>query len=147
MAAINRVILLGRLTKDVEIRKSGNGSSFCKFTVAVDRYSKDKESQADFPQVTAFNQSADYLGNYGRKGLLISVEGSIKTGSYQDRDGKKIYTTDVIADRVQILESKKSGNEYPSAGMPLRKDEIRADDGFETETSDTIMPLGGDLPF
>lgn len=113
MSGINSVVLVGRLTRDVEVRKTGSGVSYARFTVACDRrFSGGQNAQngqqptADFIGCVAWRQSADFLGSYGRKGSLVGVNGSIQTGSYTDRDGRKVYTTDVVCDRVQLLESK-----------------------------------------
>ena len=110
---INKVILVGRLTRDAEVRKTASGTSYTRFTVACDRRfggsnqnGDSSQPSADFIGCVAWRQSADFLGSYGRKGNLVSVEGSIQTGSYTDRDGRKVYTTDVVADRVKLLESR-----------------------------------------
>jgi single-strand DNA-binding protein len=108
---INRVVLVGRLTKDVEVRKTQSGLSMARFTVACDRRFSRAQDQggnnatADFISCVAFRQTADFLGNYARKGAMVGVEGRIQTGSY-DRDGQRVYTTDVVCDNVQLLESK-----------------------------------------
>ena len=123
MSGINSVVLVGRLTKDVEVRKTSQGTSYARFTVACDRrYSSGQNGQqnsnqptADFIGCVAWRQSADFLGSYGRKGSLVGVNGSIQTGSYTDRDGRKVYTTDVVADRVQLLESKNRNQENTGA--------------------------------
>ena len=91
---INRVVLVGRLTKDVEVRKTGTGLSVASFTVACDRRgSRDAQgqSQADFINCVAWRQAADFLGQYARKGALVGVEGRIQTRNYDDKDGKKVY--------------------------------------------------------
>lgn len=150
MASINEVTLLGRLTKDVEIRKTASGMSVCRVTVACDRFVKDKEKETDFIPVTVWGQSADFLGSYGNKGSLVAVQGSIKTGSYTDKDGKKVYTTDVSANRIQIISEKKgSGNSYSNLGTPLRKEDIDANDGFDVLADVPPEPAvgGDDLPF
>ena len=97
---LNRVVLVGRLTKDVEVRKTPSGISMARFTVAVDRrFSSRNNAQqnnqptADFISCIAWRQSADFLGSYGRKGTLVGVEGSIQTGSYTNQAGQKGYTT------------------------------------------------------
>lgn len=109
---INRVVLVGRLTKDVELRKTQTGLSVARFTVACDRRFSRSQDQggnnsqaADFISCVAWRQSADFLGSYARKGALVGVEGRIQTGSY-DRDGQRVYTTEVVCDNVQLLESK-----------------------------------------
>ena len=106
---INRVVLVGRLTRDVEVRKTQSGMSVASFTVAVDnrRRGQDGTTQntADFINCVAWRQSADFLGQYARKGAMIGVDGRIQTRNY-DRDGQKVYVTEVVADTVQLLESR-----------------------------------------
>lgn len=106
---INRVVLVGRLTKDVEVRKTTTGLSVASFTVACDRRGQknpDGSSQADFINCTAWRQSADFLGQYARKGAMVGVEGRIQTRSYDDQQGQRRYVTEVVCDNVSLLESK-----------------------------------------
>ena len=114
-SSINSVVLVGRLTKDPELRKTSTGTSVCQFTCACDRknYGKDKKDNqqtADFISCVAWRQKADFLANYATKGTLIGVEGSIQTRNYTNQAGQKIYVTEVLADSVEILESKKSSS-------------------------------------
>lgn len=110
---INRVVLVGRITADPEVRKTQSGLSVCTFTVAMNRrFDKEK---SDFVRCTAWRQTADFLGQYVSKGALIGVEGSLQSGSYEDREtGKKISTLEVSADSVQILESRGARQASPS---------------------------------
>ncbi len=104
---INRVVLVGRLTKDPELRYTPNGIASCRFTLAVNRaFKSEGEQQADFIQCVAWRKQAENLANFQRKGNLIGVEGRIQTGSYEGQDGKRVYTTDVVADSIQFLEHK-----------------------------------------
>ncbi len=107
---MNRVELVGRLTKDVEVRKTASGLSVASFTVACDRrVSRDQQGQqqtADFLNCVAWRQTADFLGSYARKGAMVSVEGRLQSRSYDDRDGKRVFVTEVVADNVQLLESR-----------------------------------------
>lgn len=105
---INHVVLVGRLTKDVEVRKTASGISSAMFTVACNRRfsrGQDGQQQADFINCVAWRQTADFLGQYARKGALVGVEGRIQTRNYE-RDGQRVYVTEVVADNVQLLESK-----------------------------------------
>lgn len=103
---MNNVSLIGRITKDVELRYSPSGVAVAKFTLAVNRtFKKDGEQQADFIQVQVWRKTAENAANYCRKGSLVGVTGRIQTGSYE-KDNVRIYTTDVIADNVQFLEPK-----------------------------------------
>ncbi len=102
---MNSVIIIGRLTKDPEVRYTGDQMAVASFTLAVDRpKKKDKDKETDFPRVTAFGKTAENIERYMSKGKMIAVQGNIRTGSY-DKDGVKVYTTDVIAERVQFLSS------------------------------------------
>ena len=104
---MNKVILMGRLTKDPETRQAGD-TTVSKFTLAVDRRVKTDSGQAaDFPSVVAFGKTAEFISKYIKKGTKIAVEGRIQTGSYE-KDGVKHYTTDVIAEAVEFAESKKA---------------------------------------
>lgn len=109
--SINKVILEGRISKMGELKTSQAGVESIKFTVAVDRYTKDKESSADFIQCTAFRQTAKFVSSYFQKGKPIVVEGKITTGSYE-KEGKTVYTTEVTADIVNFVvgDKKSDGN-------------------------------------
>ena len=101
---INNVTIAGRLTKDVELKKTANGTSVASFTLAVNRrFAKEGQQEADFVSCIAWRQSADYLASYAGKGALIGLEGRIQTRSYDDNNGRKVYVTEVVADNVTIL--------------------------------------------
>lgn len=106
---INRTVLVGRLTKDPEVRKTQSGISCAMFTVACDRNRKKDENSneptADFISCVAWRQPADFLGQYAHKGSLVGVDGRIQTRTYE-KDGQRIYMTEVVADQVRLLESK-----------------------------------------
>lgn len=106
---MNKVILLGRLTNDPEIRYSQEGMCIASFTLAVDRRIK-KEGQptADFIRCTAFNKGGEFAEKYLKKGTKIALEGHWQTGSYKNQEGVMIYTNDCIVDRLEFAESKKS---------------------------------------
>lgn len=102
----NKVTLVGRLVRDPELRYTPSGKAVANFTIAVDRGFKDKEtgeSTADFIKITTWDKQAENVGNMLKKGRLVLVDGSIRTGSYE-KDGQKIYTTDVQASRVIFLD-------------------------------------------
>lgn len=107
---INRVVLVGRLTKDPELKYTPNGNASCRFTVAVNRTFKGQsgEQEADFISCVAWRKQAENLANFMKKGNLIGLEGRIQTGSYEGQNGK-VYTTDVVADSIQFLEPKATG--------------------------------------
>lgn len=107
---INNVTLVGRLTKDPDIKYTGSGIAYSRFTLAVNRpFKSGDEKKADFISCIAWKKQAENLANFMRKGGLVGVTGRIQTDSYTDNDGKRIYTTDVVADAIQFLESKNSG--------------------------------------
>ncbi|QSB09691.1 single-stranded DNA-binding protein [Lysinibacillus fusiformis] len=112
---INRVVLVGRLTKDPELRYTPNGVASCRFTVAVNRTfaNEQGERDADFISCVAWRKQAENLANYQRKGALIGLEGRIQTGSYEGQNGQRVYTTDVVADSIQFLEPSRSGGGGP----------------------------------
>ena len=108
----NRVVLVGRTTKDPEVKKTSSGKSVASFTLAVnDRYNRDK---TDFINCVAWEKTADYLGNYIKKGNLIAVEGRISTRNYDGSDGKKVYITEVVCESVQSLERNDKQEPKPS---------------------------------
>lgn len=117
---MNKVILIGRLTADPDIRQTNSGKSVASYRLAVDRNIKaEGQPEADFLNCTAFGKSAEVAGNYLRKGMKIAVEGRIQTGSYE-KDGVKRYTTDIIVDRHEFCESKRSsesGGAAPEQGF------------------------------
>lgn len=108
---LNKVLLIGRLTKEPELKKSSSGKSFTQFSLAVNRsFKNDKgEYEADFPNCVAWSQTADFITNYLHKGSLLSVDGRLTTRSYDDPNipNKKVYVTEVIVEHVDSLESKK----------------------------------------
>ena len=105
---INRVVLVGRLTKDPELRYTPSGLATVRFTLAVNRTFSNQqgEREADFISVVAWRKTAENVANYLSKGSLAGVDGRIQTGSYEGQDGKRVYTTDVVADSVQFLETR-----------------------------------------
>jgi len=122
---INRVVLVGRLTRDPELKYTANGIANLRFSVAVNRSftSQNGERQADFINCVAWRGQAENMAKFLRKGSLIGVEGRIETGSYQAQDGSTRYTTDVVADSVQFLEPRSAQNDrqgggFPSTGQP-----------------------------
>ena len=106
---INRVVLVGRLTKSPELRKTQNGTSVCKFTLAVNRrVTGQGQPDADFISCVAWNKTADLMLQYLSKGSLIGIEGRLQTGRFTNNNGETIYTCDVMVDSLQFLEPKKS---------------------------------------
>ena len=109
MASFNKVILMGRLCGDPELKQVNGGSSVTNFTIAVDRkYSKGEEKQADFPTIIAWRQTAEFICKYFGKGSAILIEGELQTRSWTDQQGNKRYATEVVAHEVFFCESKKN---------------------------------------
>lgn len=138
---LNNVVLIGRLTKDPELRyTSGTNHAMCNFTLAVDRgLSKEKRMEmeqkgqptADFINITAWGKTAELAANYLSKGSQIAIQGRIQTSSYEGQDGKRVYRTDVVAERVEFIGGSES-NKTVDAGanygiddmIPLNSDDI-----------------------
>ena len=105
---MNKVCLIGTITRGVEVRKTRTDLTVANFTLAVNREVKNKEGEieADFISCVAYGKQAELVGKYLDKGSKISVEGHIQTGSYE-KEGRKVYTTDVVVEKIQFLDSKK----------------------------------------
>ena len=119
---MNKVILIGRLTRDPDVRYAQNdqGSAVVNYTLAVDRrFRRDNDGQsADFIRCVAFGRQAEFASKYFRKGIKIVVTGRIQTGSYTNRDGQKVYTTDVVVEDQEFAESKSAGAGYEQSYQP-----------------------------
>lgn len=129
---MNNVSLVGRLTRDPEIKTTNSGSSYARFSIAVDRRGKD--AGTDFINIVAFGKTSEFIERYFRKGQRIGINGRIQTGSYEGKDGKKVYTFDVIAENVEFVESKSASASATPANA----------DGF-VNVPDDVMDDG--LPF
>jgi single-strand DNA-binding protein len=113
---MNKTILVGRLTADPELRQTQSGVASCRFTVAVDRKFADKnsgEKQSDFITCVAWRQTAEFVSRYFNKGKMIALEGSLRTGKYQDKNHEDVthYTTEVYVDNVEFVGSKGDGGQ------------------------------------
>lgn len=117
---INNVVLIGRLTKDPELRYTPAGIPMARFTIAVNRPFTNQagDKEADFIGCIAWRKQAENLSNFMKKGNLIGVTGRIQTGSFEGQDGKRVYTVDVIADAIQFLEPKGNGQAPPQQQQP-----------------------------
>ena len=122
---MNKVELIGRLTKDPEIRTTSNQVAFCNFTLAVDRSFKDSngQRQADFINCVAWRQTATFIQKYFRKGNRLAVIGSIQTRSYEDKNGQKVFVTEVIADEAEFVESQSTQASAPAPQAPTPAEE------------------------
>lgn len=148
---INKVILMGRLTRDPELRHTGSGTPVCSFTVAVDNGYGDNRS-TDFINCVAWNKSAEFVEKYFTKGRMIIVVGRIQTRTWEGQDGKKNYVTEVVASEVSFGESKRNAEENGNYSAP-RSDYNPAMDSalpdMPTEAEDDFVALdtNDDLPF
>jgi single-strand DNA-binding protein len=135
---MNRVILCGRLTKDAEITYTqGNNMAVARLTLAVDRrFKQEGQPTADFIRCIAFGKTAEFFERFGHKGTKFLIEGRIQTGSYTNKDGQKVYTTDVVVENTEFCDSKNSSG---SSAEPQPK----PDDGFMNIPDG----IGEELPF
>lgn len=152
---INNVVLVGRLTKDPELRKTSNNTSTCTFTLACNRRFTNN-NEADFINCVAWRQNADFLCQYARKGSIVGVEGRIQTRNYEDNKGNKVYVTEVVADQVQLVNNKSTTNttneepkpRYESYQQPLDSSVASVNDKeFERGSRETLDIASDDLPF
>src|SRR6056297_1449137 len=124
---MNKTILIGRITKDLELKYTQSNIAYCKFTLAVNRsFKEDGEYKADFIRCVAWRNQAENLCKYQGKGSHIAVEGRIQTGSYDDQDGKRVYTTDVVCDSIEFLDSKPK-QDYPKPQSKTDQVELASD--------------------
>ena len=170
---MNSVMLIGRLTRDQEVRyTSGSQMAVANFTLAIDRpVRQGEERKADFPRVVVFGRQAETCEKYLAKGRLVAVEGRIQTGSYQNRNGDTVYTTDVVASRVEFLEwgdrpsggqsrggyqqnngyqdrggyRNDGGNSYAAPKQPSQP--MRQQSPAEDDIPDTFEAIEDDVPF
>lgn len=142
---MNEVMLIGRLTRDPEVRyTSGSQMAVATFTVAIDRPVKPgTQKQTDFPRVTTFGKSAENCEKYLVKGRLVAVSGRIQTGSYQDKDGRTVYTTDVVANRVEFLEWGDKNATQQNNGYAAQTQQAEV----QEEMPDSFQAINEDVPF
>jgi len=127
----NKAILIGRLTRDVETQFANNGTAMLKNNIAVQRQFKAKNAndyETDFINIVAFGKTAEFIGNYFAKGNLIMIEGRIQTGKYENKDGVTVYTTDVVAEKVNFIETKKNKEQKQDDVIYNNEPEVRNDD-------------------
>ncbi len=145
---MNKVILMGRLTRDPEVRysQSANPMAIARYSLAVNRkFKREGEPEADFINCVAFGKTGEFAEKYLSKGQMISVVGNIRTGSYDDKDGKKVYTTDVVVEEHYFAESKKASNDYnQSTSAPTKSTKPATDVPDDFNVS---QPVDDDLPF
>ena len=154
---INRVVLVGRLTKEPELRTTPIGAKVCQYTLAVNRTRKaEGQPDADFINCVAWNKTAELMNQYLSKGSLIGIEGRIQTRSYDNQQGQKVYITEVITDSVQFLESKPKAQQnqnnmgngsYYQQQLPQEQPVQYAVNLTAQAEMDTLDISSDDLPF
>jgi single-strand DNA-binding protein len=126
---MNKTILIGRVTRDIELKYTQNGTAVAKFNLAVDRRVKQGEDkQADFISCVAWGKQAEFVSKYFAKGSGMALVGRIQTGSYENSEGKKVYTTDVIVEEVNFVGGKKSEGQQAAPQVPDTYAPINDDD-------------------
>jgi single-strand DNA-binding protein len=145
---MNKVILMGRLTRDPEVRYSqgDNSTAVARYSLAVDRrFSRNEENSTDFINIVAFGKAGEFAEKYLHKGTKVLVTGRIQTGSYTNKEGQKVYTTDVVAEDQEFAESKNaaSGNAFAGNSGNAGDGKSGGDDDFMKFDNDT----SAELPF
>ena len=137
---MNRIILLGRLVKDPDVKVTTSGKTVCTFTLAVDRLfaGKDGKREADFINIVAWNKTAEVVGNNVSKGQRLLVEGRLQIRKYQDKQGQNRTVSEVVADRVEFIERKEKDAHTPNSG---------AGRGFESMGQDVTSQFDEEIPF
>lgn len=152
---INRVVLTGRLTRDLELRRTQSGTSVVSFTLAVDRnFRREGQPEADFINCVAWNRQAETMAQYLHRGSLIGVDGRLQTRNYENQQGQRVYVTEVVVDNFTFLESRAQSQQnaasYTSTPMPSQpQSQQPMDSSFDTsfDENDTLDIASDDLPF
>lgn len=144
MASFNKVILIGNMTSDPELKATSSGISVCSFSIAINRkFGKDGEQACDFITIQTWRQTAEFVSKYFKKGNPILICGQLQTRTWTDNQGQKRYATEVVADEVSFVGNKESSTETkpaPSASMPTAY-------GGNNAPQFEEVPTDGDLPF
>lgn len=137
---MNRIILMGRLVKDPDVKVTTSGKTVCTFTLAVDRpfAGKDGKREADFINIQTWNKTAEVVGNNVSKGQRLLVEGRLQIRKYQDKQGQNRTVSEVVADRVEFIERKEKDAHTPNSG---------AGSGFESMGQDVTSQFDEEIPF
>ncbi len=143
---MNKAILVGRLTKDPELKTTGSGVSVCSFTLAINRRFKNAEGNydADFINCVAWRQQAEFISKYFSKGRMVGICGSIQTRTYDREDGQRVYVTEVVADEVSFVDSK---SQTDSVATPAASNTNTSSNSFSADDGFIPMPADDDLPF
>jgi len=140
---MNKVYLIGNLTRDPELSETGSGLTLCRFAIAVNRNysSSDGERQTDFFNITVWRALAENCGKYLKKGSKVAVVGSLQNRSYEDKDGNKRSVTDIVASEVEFLSSKSSGDAMDDEPAPRRSSASSRKPELEVMTDDDTLPF------
>lgn len=142
MASFNKVLLIGNLTADPELKSTTSGVSVCSFSIAVNRkYNKDGNNEVDFITIQTWRQTAEFVTKYFKKGKPILVCGQLQTRSWTDNQGNKRYATEVVADEVSFVGNNESSTDAKSQPQPYMPSAYTSQPQFEE------VPNDGDLPF
>ncbi|MGI6511908.1 MAG: single-stranded DNA-binding protein [Catenisphaera adipataccumulans] len=164
---VNRVVLIGRLTRDLELRRTQSGTSVLSFTLAVGRRSPQPgQPDADFINCVAWSKTAELMAQYLHKGSMCAVEGRIQTRNYENNQGQRVYVTEVVAESVQFLDSRssantgyqQSGNNYANSYRSDNRSQNSSQnfqqpaqnnsfEDFSDDQNDTLDIASDDLPF
>lgn len=161
---INRVVLTGRLTREIELRRTQSGAAVASFTLAVDRsFKREGQPEADFINCVAWNRSAETMAQYLHKGSLIGVDGRIQTRNYDNQQGQRVYVTEVVCDSFTFLESRAQSqanqqpanngyaapqyNQQPVYSQPVAQQPVEQSFDSSFDENDTLDIASDDLPF
>lgn len=144
----NVVVLIGRLTKEIELKATQSNHKYARFVLAVNRtFKKEGEQNADFVSCVAWNKQAELLYQYTNKGSQIGIQGRIQTGSYE-HEGKRVYTTDIVVENVYFLESKNQKEQTTDVYADISKYSESKHQSSDYDTSDGLLDIdNADLPF
>lgn len=144
---INNVVLVGRMTKDADLRYTAQGQAVATLTLAVNRNFKNQngEREADFINIVIWRQQAENLANWAKKGALIGITGRIQTRNYENQQGQRVYVTEVVADSFQLLEARQNQNRQGQSGNNAVPDFSRNESSFGNSNPMDISD--DDLPF
>ena len=144
---MNKIMLIGRLTKDPELRYTQSGSAVASFTLAVNRRfaNQNGEREADFINCVAWQKTGEFVANYFKKGQLMALEGRLQVRSYDGNDGQRRWVTEVVAEQIEFVGPKEGGSSAPSAGRQDYRPSNNLDTGFGL--GEEIIFDDNDLPF
>ena len=129
---MNKVIIIGRNTKDIELRQTSSGTSAVEFSIAVNRTFKNAngERESDFFNCVAFSKLAETISKYVKKGDQVGIEGRLQTRNYTNKEGRKVYVTEIVVENVEFLQSKKQDGQTPTESDPFHFEEVDVEDGL-----------------